>query len=58
MKVKQKQPLPFGDLITAEYEARGSGPAEKLMRVASNACLVVVYGSPQLAASVAAGRVG
>jgi len=41
MKVKQKANLTFGDLIASAYRLWGSGQAEKMVRLAVNARLIV-----------------
>ena len=56
MKVKQKQKSTFGDLITADYQDRGTCQAEMLMRVASHACLMVFRKPPAFFTSDTKGR--
>jgi len=56
MKVKQKQKPAFGDLITAEYHGQETCQAEKLVRMASNACLVLFREPPYFSTSATKGR--
>lgn len=48
--------LTFGDLITAAYQAWGAGQAEKMVRLAINARLVVFGEQPHFLISSAKGR--
>jgi hypothetical protein len=56
MKIKQKMNLTLGELITAAYQVWGAGQAEKMVRLAINARLVVFRDHPHLLISTAKGR--
>ena len=56
MRIKQKKELTCGDLITAAYQIRGAGQAEKMVRLASNARLVVFREPPHCLTFFAKGR--
>lgn len=57
MKMKQrKNELTFGELIAAAYQVWGAPQAEKMVRLAINARLVVFRGQPQFLLSAAKGR--
>jgi hypothetical protein len=55
MRIKQKMELTFGDLITAAYQVCGAGQAEKMVRLAFNARLVVFRKPPHFLISYAKG---
>jgi hypothetical protein len=46
MKIKQKQQLPFGDLVMAAYQVWGAGLAAKMLRLAIKERFVVFNGHP------------
>jgi hypothetical protein len=56
MKIKHKNELTFGELITAAYQVWGAGQAEKMVRLAINARFVVFQDHPHLPISSAKGR--
>jgi len=56
MKMKQKIELTFGDVIAAAYRIWGAGQAEKMVRLAVNARMVVFREHPRLLISSATGR--
>jgi hypothetical protein len=56
MKIKHKNELTFGELITAAYQVWGAGQAEKMVRLAINARQVVFRDHPHLLTSSAKGR--
>jgi hypothetical protein len=46
MKTKQKQQLPFGDLVMAAYQIWGARLAAKMLRLAIRERFVVFNGHP------------
>jgi hypothetical protein len=56
MKSKQKQNLPFGDLIMAAYQVWGSGRAAKMLRVAIKEGFVVFNGHPFISGTSLKGK--
>jgi len=48
MKLKKKIDLTFGDLITAAYKTLGAVKAEKMLRLAINARLVIFEKLPNV----------
>jgi hypothetical protein len=56
MNMKQKKELTFGDVVTAAYQIWGPGQAEKMVRLALNARLVVFRKQPHFLAFNAKGR--
>jgi hypothetical protein len=56
MKIKPKNELTFGELITAAYQVWGAGQAETMVRLAINARRVVFRDHPHLLISSAKGR--
>ena len=56
MKVKHKNELTFGELISAAYQVWGAAQAVKMVRLAINTRLVVFRDHPHLLISAAKGR--
>jgi hypothetical protein len=56
MRIKQKDAMTFGDLITAAYQVWGPGQAEKMVRLAIHTRRVVFREPPHFFISLVKGR--